>query len=83
MNIYRVRVKCWCEPPKDTRKKGESRRKVGNPMSYADCLVEAQDLDHAGQVGLNWVEANATFGVRWIGFELMETARVTLPLSLG
>lgn len=82
VSIYRVRVKCWCKPPKGLRKKGETRRKIGNPMVYSDCLVEAIDLDHAGQLGLKFAENNATFGPKWIGFELMETARVSLPMAL-
>lgn len=82
LNIYRVRVKCICELPKELRRKGQTRRSTGVPVSYADCLVEALDLDHAGKRGLEFIENSRPPNVRWLGFELMETARVHLPIEL-
>lgn len=82
MNIYRVRVRCTCEAPKDLRRKGQSRKSVGAPTSIEDCLVEAADLSDAGQIGLNFIEGRASPSVRWLGFELMETARIQLPMVI-
>lgn len=82
MNIYRVRVRCTSVVPPNFRKKGEARRQVGTPVSYADCLVEALDLDHAGQVGVSFIEGSASPAVRWVGFELTEAARIHLPILI-
>lgn len=66
-----------------TRRKGETRRRMGSPMSYVDCLVEAMDMDDATQLGLRYVEDTRPSDVRWLNFQWIETAKIKLPIEVS
>lgn len=78
--IYRVHMRLTCEVPKNLKRRG---RMSVPPVWYEDCLVEADNIDQAGRIGDQFIQANARTDVKLIGAELLSVATVRLPMAIS
>lgn len=72
-HYWEVRVDCWCRYKPSDRPKRVTRW----------FIVRASEADVAMKFAVLKAEATAAMGPKWIGFEAIQAATITLPVEVG